>query len=94
MALTQVKVQTDDLEEGMYVTRLDRPWLETPYKVQGFLIKSEKDIDKLRQYTEFVYIDTERSREKVNGSARPAHLMTEDEKKRNPDQRQAEKLHQ
>lgn len=81
MALTQVKVQTDDLEEGMYVTRLDRPWLETPYKVQGFLIKSEKDIDKLRQYTEFVYIDTERSEEKVNGSERPAHLMTEDEKK-------------
>jgi putative nucleotidyltransferase with HDIG domain len=81
MALQQVKIQTIDLQEGMYVTQLDRPWLETPYKVQGFLVKNQKDIDKLIQHTEYVFIDTERSREKYNGSAQPSRLLTEDEKK-------------
>ena len=81
MAIQKVKVQTTDLHEGMYVTQLDRPWLETPYKVQGFLIKNQKDIDKLLQYTEYVFIDTERSREKSNGSAQYGRILTEVEKK-------------
>ncbi len=80
MALKQVKVQTSDLQEGMYVTRLDRPWLETPYKIQGFLIKNQADIDRLSQHTEYVFIDTERSLEKHNGGA-AAPLLTDDEKK-------------
>jgi HD-GYP domain-containing protein (c-di-GMP phosphodiesterase class II) len=82
MSLKQVKVQTSDLHEGMYVTRLDRPWLETPYKIQGFLVKNQKDIDKLLQHTEYVFIDTERSREKHNDSAPPSRLLTENEKKK------------
>ena len=81
MSLKQVKVQTVDLQEGMYVSQLDRPWLETPYKVQGFLVKNQKDIDKLLQHTEHVFIDTERSRENQNGSAEPSRLLTENEKK-------------
>jgi putative nucleotidyltransferase with HDIG domain len=81
MPLQQVKIQTVDLQEGMYVTQLDRPWLETPYKVQGFLVKNQRDIDKLLQHTEYVFIDTERSREKLNGSAQASRLLTEEEKK-------------
>lgn len=81
MSLKQIKIQTVDLQEGMYVTRLDRPWLETPYKIQGFLIKNQKEIEKLLQHTEYVFVDTERSREKHNGSAPPERLLTENEKK-------------
>jgi len=81
MSLKQIKIQTVDLQEGMYVTRLDRPWLETPYKIQGFLIKNQKEIEKLLQHTEHVFVDTERSREKHNGSAPPDRLLTENEKK-------------
>ncbi len=81
MSLKQVKIQSVDLEEGMYVTRLDRPWLETPYKMQGFLIKNHKDIEKLLQHTEYVFIDTERSQEQHNGSAQPRQLLTENQKK-------------
>lgn len=81
MALKQVKVLTEDLQEGMYVTRLDRPWLETPYKVQGFLIKNQRDIDQLLQYSEHVYIDTERSESGANGAAAAIPLLSEDEKK-------------
>ncbi len=61
MSIEQIKVRIPDLLEGMYVARLDRSWLDTPYKIQGFHIKSQKDIDKLQQYAEFVYIDVEKS---------------------------------
>ncbi|OUS28930.1 hypothetical protein A9Q99_10575 [Gammaproteobacteria bacterium 45_16_T64] len=46
----------------MYVSALDRPWLETPYLMQGFFINSLEDIDKLRSLCEYVYVDVERQR--------------------------------
>jgi len=55
------KVLVENLDLGMYVSRLDRPWLESPFLLQGFVIKDEEDIAKLRQYCEFVYIDLEQS---------------------------------
>ena len=51
------KVATTELALGMYVTRLDRPWLETPFLFQGFPITTTTDIEKLKQYCEFVYVD-------------------------------------
>jgi len=56
-----VKVQhisTQDLQMGMYVSQLDRPWIETPFPLQGFHIRSEDDIAKLRVFCKHVYIDT------------------------------------
>jgi len=50
------KVLTNDLEIGMHVTGLDRPWLETPFVLQGFVIKTNQDIDRLRQYCRYVYV--------------------------------------
>jgi len=44
----------------MYVSKLDRPWLETPFIFQGFEIREQSDIDLLRQYCEVVYIDVDR----------------------------------
>lgn len=55
------KIPVSALELGMYVSSLDRPWLETPYLVQGIQLKSSKDILDLSQYCQYVYIDTERS---------------------------------
>ncbi len=81
MALKQVKVQTEDLQEGMYVARLDRPWLETPYKVQGFLVKNQQDIDQLLQYSKHVFIDTERSESVVNGASVAVSPLSEEQKK-------------
>lgn len=43
---------------GMYVSQLDRPWIETPFPLQGFHIRSEDDIAKLRVFCKYVYIDT------------------------------------
>lgn len=57
----QVRVEMDDLQVGMYVTRLDRPWTETPFLFQGFYIRSPDEIEELRRYCQHVFIDTEHS---------------------------------
>ena len=41
----------------MYVTELDRPWLGTPFLFQGFPIQAHEEIEELRRYCKFVYID-------------------------------------
>ncbi len=50
------KIDVNDLEVGMRVTDLDRPWLETPLLFQGNEIRSQEEIDELRRYCKFVYI--------------------------------------
>ncbi len=41
----------------MYVCELDRPWLETPFILQGFKITSLEEIDTIAEHCEFVYIE-------------------------------------
>jgi len=60
MTDNELKTSIDGLKVGMYVTRLERPWLETPFPLQGLQIKTEKDIDMLRRYSSYVYIDTDK----------------------------------
>ncbi|MFQ5642616.1 MAG: HD-GYP domain-containing protein [Thiogranum sp.] len=55
----EVKTSIDGLEIGMYVARLDKPWLKTAYELQGVKIKSHKDIERLRKYCNYVYVDIE-----------------------------------
>lgn len=57
MALSQVRISVNDLAVGMYVSRLDRPWAETPYPIQGILLKDSDDIRRLRTFCRTVYID-------------------------------------
>jgi HD-GYP domain-containing protein (c-di-GMP phosphodiesterase class II) len=49
------------LRIGMYVSQLDRPWLETPFLFQGFFIRSSNEIDELRRHCDSVQIDLEQS---------------------------------
>jgi HD-GYP domain-containing protein (c-di-GMP phosphodiesterase class II) len=53
-------ISIQDLEIGMYVSKLDRPWLDTPFLIQGHLIKDRSDIDELKNYCRYVFIDIER----------------------------------
>lgn len=57
----QKKVKTpipvSGLKIGMYVCELDRPWLETPFTLQGFTIESHEDINTLTEHCEFVYVE-------------------------------------
>lgn len=65
MSVDQKKVRVDELEVGMYVARLDRPWIETPFPLQGFYVKDLSEIDSLRRYCREVTIDVSRSRAKA-----------------------------
>ena len=55
------KVNIAYLKLGMYVSSLDRPWIDTPFLLEGFLIKTEEDITVLNKYCSYVFIDPERS---------------------------------
>ena len=58
----KVKLRAGDLRIGMYVCELDRPWLETPFPLQGIELKSNDDILALMEYCEYVYIDLIKSK--------------------------------
>lgn len=58
----QTKVYSTELKIGLFVSSLDRPWLDTPFMLQGFLIEDEEDIRLLQKYCEFVHVDWSRSK--------------------------------
>ena len=53
------KVSTAYLKIGMYVSKLDRPWKQTPFLIQGFFIKDDIEKCALVKYCDYVHIDTE-----------------------------------
>jgi hypothetical protein len=54
------KVAVENLTIGMYVAELDRPWIESDFLVQGFYIRSEPGIERVKKTCEFVYVDPRR----------------------------------
>ena len=81
--LNTLKINTTDLDIGMFVSGLDRPWLETPFVTQGFLIETPADIDRLRQYCEYVLVDSRRSRQRAALSRKARETLVH----RDPEQR-------
>jgi HD-GYP domain-containing protein (c-di-GMP phosphodiesterase class II) len=63
------KISVQELQLGMYVGQLDRPWIGTPFLYQGFVVRTPQELADLRKYCREVYIDTEKA--EVAG-ARPA----------------------
>lgn len=61
--LETVRIATADLELGMFVSALDRPWLETPFIIQGFRIENRGEIEQLQKYCHHVFVDTRQSRQ-------------------------------
>lgn len=56
------RVRVEDLQFGMYVAELDRPWTDTPFMFQGFVLEREEQLETLRKYCRSVLVDVERSR--------------------------------
>ncbi|HEX2199460.1 MAG TPA: HD-GYP domain-containing protein, partial [Burkholderiales bacterium] len=54
-------VSVNELRFGMYVAELDRPWTETPFMFQGFVLNSERQLETLKKFCKFVTVDTEKS---------------------------------
>ncbi len=71
MPISVFEILVHDLKYGMFVSSLDRPWLETPFPIQGFTVKSDLDKERLAKYCEYVYIDVEKS----NIRSIPKHIL-------------------
>jgi HD-GYP domain-containing protein (c-di-GMP phosphodiesterase class II) len=74
-AVEHKTILVDELQVGMYVSKLDRPWIETPFPLQGFYVRDLAEIDQLRRHCRNVTIDLARSRvavEPVRHQAEPA----------------------
>ncbi|HEY3700405.1 MAG TPA: HD-GYP domain-containing protein [Spongiibacteraceae bacterium] len=52
-----IQIPVTGLKVGMYVCDLDRPWLETPFILQGFHIRSVDDIDEISKYCQTVFVE-------------------------------------
>lgn len=76
MAVKQEKVSAADIAVGMYVSALDRPWVETPFPIQGFHIKTQADIEQIRRFCRHVYVDRALSRVQVTVQAGPSAAAT------------------
>ncbi len=63
-----LKVNTSNLVIGMYISQLDRPWLETPFLVQGFYVKNRKDIDIISNICDYVFVNSSASSKKITTS--------------------------
>ena len=59
MAVDERRLAVAELRPGMFVSRLDRDWLGTPFPIQGFHLDSQDDIDLVARYCRFVYIDVQ-----------------------------------
>ncbi|MCP4333864.1 MAG: DUF3391 domain-containing protein [Gammaproteobacteria bacterium] len=53
----KLQIECADLEIGMYVCELDRPWLDSPFLLQGFYIKDNDDIDTVSDVCNHVFVD-------------------------------------
>jgi len=49
------------LRFGMYIAELDRPWTDTPFMFQGFVLSTQQQLDALKKYCATVMVDVERS---------------------------------
>ena len=63
MGVQQKKVAVHDLEVGMFVSDLDRPWHQTPFPIQGFHIRSQDDMRALVSHCKWVMVDVAEARE-------------------------------
>ena len=61
------------LKFGMFVRELDCPWLDTPFKYQGFYVQSVEDVLTLKEFCSHVYIDLDKSRHLSNDKLNIKH---------------------
>jgi len=78
---TEVRIPVGELQLGMHVIRLDRPWVETDFLLQGFIIDEAQIIDALVSQCDHVYIEgrsipeVEYSKHSISGSLNKAKGM-------------------
>lgn len=54
------EISVEELQFGMYISALDRPWTETPFLFQGFELRTQDELTELKKHCRKVYVDTEK----------------------------------
>jgi len=57
MAKEIVELPVEQLKLGIYVSRLDRPWEDTPFLFQGFAVESDEELQTLRRLCKVVFVE-------------------------------------
>ncbi len=52
-----VEIPVEELHKGLYVSRLDRPWIDSPFLFQGFAIETDADLAQLRDLCKTVHVE-------------------------------------
>lgn len=53
----EIPIGSENVANGMYVIKLDCPWSDTPFLLQGFIVQDQDDVDTLKKYCKHLYID-------------------------------------
>ena len=53
-------VPVESLKFGVYIHELDRPWTDTPFMFQGFVLNTEAQFNALKKHCKKVFIDTDK----------------------------------
>ncbi|MFK5985105.1 MAG: DUF3391 domain-containing protein [Pseudomonadota bacterium] len=70
MPIQTQKISVYSLVIGMFIYKLDRPWADTNYPLEGFYITSADEIRKLKLVCRYAFIDVERSNLQSNKQQR------------------------
>lgn len=67
------KIAVGELQFGKYVAELDRPWTDTPFVFQGFVLSTDEQLATLKRFCKHVYIDPDRDQsDDAHASGGPA----------------------
>jgi len=86
LGVKQIKVEVNEVTVGMFISRLDRPWTQTPFPLQGFYVRDAEEIKQLKSHCKHVYIDVAKGAGPISanlqtitslsGNAKAARRMT------------------
>ncbi len=51
------RMDVSELTAGMYIVELDRPWTESPFLFQGFLLENDNDLLLIQTLCKWVFVD-------------------------------------
>lgn len=71
-AVHRFKIPCPRLKVGMFVAELDRPWLDTPFLIQGILISGDAETTALSRHCKYVFVDLDKSDPSVVDDIRAA----------------------
>ncbi len=74
----KIKIDASALEIGMFVCDLDRPWIESPFLLQGFLLNNADDVKTVQNVCDYVYVDPERGNRKGATQSRKSQPKRQD----------------